>query len=86
MKRNKITLANRTLIAATGSIVAGALSAVLYRPLATVGVTVANNPTTLVPETSTRLYNGSCLAWVAIGNPATTAPAMTAAVIQVVER
>ena len=68
------------------SYVAGALSAVLYRPLATVGVTVANNPTTLVPETSTRLYNGSCLAWVAIGNPATTAPAMTAAVIQVVER
>ena len=68
------------------SYVAGALSAVLYRPLATVGVTVANNPTTLVPEISTRLYNGSCLAWVAIGNPATTAPALTAATIQVVER
>ena len=65
---------------------AGALSAVLYRPIATVGVSVANNPVTLVPETSPRLYNGSCLAWVAIGNPATTAPAMTAAVIQVVER
>lgn len=68
------------------SYVAGALSAVLYRPLATVGVTVANNPTTLVPEISPRLYNGSCLAWVAIGNPATTAPALTAAQIQVVER
>ena len=68
------------------SYVAGALSAVLYRPLATVGVTVANNPTTLVPEISTRLYNGSWLAWVAIGNPATTAPALTAATIQVVER
>lgn len=64
----------------------GALTAVLYRPLATVGVSVVNNPTTLVPEVSPRLYNGSCLAWVAIGNPATTAPALTAASIQVVER
>jgi hypothetical protein len=68
------------------SYVAGALSAVLYRPIATVGVTVANTPTVLVPEISPRLYNGSCLAWVAIGNPATTAPAITAATIQVVER
>jgi hypothetical protein len=68
------------------SYVAGALSGVLYRPIATVGVTVANNPTTLVPEISPRLYNGSCLVWVAIGNPATTAPAITAATIQVVER
>ena len=65
---------------------AGALSAVLYRTLATVGVTVANNPTTFVPEVSPRVYNGSCLAWVAIGNPATTAPALTSAVVQVVER
>lgn len=65
---------------------AGALSAVLYRTLATVGVTVANNPTTFVPEVSPRIYNGSCLAWVAIGNPATTAPALTSAVVQVVER
>ena len=76
-------LASVTLATSYG---AGALSAVLYRPLATVGVSVANNPTTLVPEISTRLYNGSCLAWVAIGNPATTAPALTAATIQVVER
>lgn len=68
------------------SYVAGALSGVLYRPIATVGVSVANNPTTLVPEISPRLYNGSCLAWVAIGNPATTAPAITAATIQVLER
>lgn len=64
----------------------GALTAVLYRPLITVGVSVVNNATTVVPNTSTRLYNGSCLAWVALGNPATTAPAMTAAEIQVVER
>lgn len=76
-------LASITLATSYG---AGALSAVLYRPIATVGVTVANNPTTLVPEISPRLYNGSCLAWVAIGNPATTAPALTAAQIQVVER
>lgn len=65
---------------------AGALSAVLYRKIATVGVSVANTPTILVPEISPRLYNGSCLAWVAVGNPATTAPALTAATIQVVER
>jgi hypothetical protein len=65
---------------------AGALTAVLYRTIASVGVNVANNPTTLVPEISTRLYNGSCLTWVAIGNPATTAPAITAAVAQIVER
>lgn len=68
------------------SYVAGALSAVLYRVIATVGVPTANSPTLLAPQTSTRLYNGSCLAWVAIGNPATTAPALTAATIQVVER
>ena len=65
---------------------AGALSAMLYRTIATVGVTVANTPSQVVPEISPRLYNGSCLAWVAIGNPATTAPAMTGAVVQVVER
>lgn len=76
-------LASITLATSYGG---GALTAVLYRPLATVGVSVVNNPTTLVPEVSPRLYDGSCLAWVAIGNPATTAPAMTAANIQVVER
>ncbi len=68
------------------SYVAGALSAVLYRPLAVVGVTTANVATTVVPTTATRLYNGSCLAWVAVGMPATTAPAIQAAAIQVVER
>jgi hypothetical protein len=64
----------------------GALSAVLYRTILVAGVNVANTPTLFVPEISPRLYNGSCLQWVAIGNPATTAPAMSAAVIQVVER
>ena len=68
------------------SYVAGALSAVLYRPIAVVGVTTANVATTVVPTTATRLYDGSCLAWVAIGLPATTAPALQAAAIQVVER
>lgn len=76
-------LASITLTTSYG---AGALSAMLYRTLAVVGVSVVNNPTTLVPEISTRLYNGSCLAWVALGNPATTAPAITSASIQVVER
>jgi hypothetical protein len=59
---------------------------VLYRTILVAGVNVANTPTLFVPETAVRLYNGSCLQWVALGNPATTAPAMTAAVIQVVER
>jgi len=35
---------------------------------------------------SVPLYAGSCLLWVAIGNPAATAPAITAATVQVVER
>lgn len=65
---------------------AGALTAMLYRPLATVGVSVANTPTVYVPDTSVPLYSGSCLLWVAIGNPATTAPVITAAAVQVVER
>ena len=65
---------------------AGGLTAMLYRPLATVGVSVANTPTTYVPDVSVPLYSGSCLLWVAIGNPATTAPAITAATVQVVER
>ena len=64
----------------------GALTAMLYRPIATVGVSVANTPTTYVPDVSVPLYAGSCLLWVAIGNPATTAPVITAATVQVVER
>lgn len=65
---------------------AGSLTAMLYRPLATVGVSIANTPTTFVPDVSVPLYAGSCLLWVAIGNPATTAPVITAATVQVVER
>jgi hypothetical protein len=65
---------------------AGALTAMLYRPVAMVGVSVANTPTTYVPDVSVPLYPGSCLLWVAIGNPATTAPVITAATVQVVER
>lgn len=68
------------------SYVAGALSAVLYRPIATVGVSVANNSTVVVPSTNTRVWPGSCLAWVALGAPATTAPLLTAATVQLVER
>lgn len=68
------------------SYVAGALSAVLYRPIATVGVSVANNSTVVVPPINTRVWPGSCLAWVALGAPATTAPLLTAATVQLVER
>lgn len=68
------------------SYVAGALSAVLYRPIATVGVSVANNSTVVVPSINTRVWPGSCLAWVALGAPATTAPLLTAATVQLVER
>ncbi len=64
----------------------GALTAMVYRPIAVVGVTTVNTPTPFVPEVSVPLYAGSCLAWVALGNPATTAPALTAANIQIVER
>lgn len=77
------TLASITLATSYG---AGGLTAMLYRPLATVGVSVVNTPTTYVPDVSVPLYAGSCLLWVAIGNPATTAPAITAATVQVVER
>lgn len=65
---------------------AGALTAVLYRTLAVAGVTVANTPSQVVPEISPRLYNGTCLMVVAIGNPATTAPAIASGVAEVVER
>jgi hypothetical protein len=68
------------------SYVAGALSAVLYRPLATVGVSVANNSTVVVPPSNVRVWPGSCLAWVALGAPAVTAPLLTAATVQLVER
>jgi hypothetical protein len=68
------------------SLGAGAISAVLYRPIATVGVAVANTPVVFVPEISPRLYNGSCLAWIFVGGTGTTAPAIGDATIQVVER
>lgn len=76
-------LGNITLGTSLG---AGAISAVLYRPIATVGVSVANTPVTFVPEISPRLYNGSCLAWIFVGGTGTTAPAIGDATIQVVER
>lgn len=77
------SVASVTLATSLG---AGAISAVLYRPIATVGVTVANTPVVFVPEISPRLYNGSCLAWIFIGGTGTTAPAIGDATIQVVER
>lgn len=77
------TLASVTLATSLG---AGAISAVLYRPLATVGISTANVPVVFVPPTSVRLYNGSCLAWIFVGGSGTTAPAIGDATIQVVER
>jgi hypothetical protein len=76
-------LGNITLGTSLGG---GAISAVLYRPIATVGVSTVNTPVVFVPEISPRLYNGSCLAWIFIGGTGTTAPAIGDATIQVVER
>lgn len=77
------TMASVTLAT---SLVAGAVTGILYRPIATVGVTVANTPVVFVPEISPRIYNGSCLAWMFVGGTGTTAPAIGDATIQVVER
>lgn len=77
------TLGNITLGTSLG---AGAISAVLYRPLASVGISAANVPVVFVPPTSVRLYNGTCLAWIFTGGTGTTAPAIGDATIQVVER
>lgn len=64
---------------------AGALSLMAYRVIAVAGVSVANNATIIVPRISPRVYNGSCLMVVALGAPAVTAPAITAAVAQIEE-
>ena len=77
------TMASVTLATSLG---AGAITGILYRPIATVGVTVANTPVVFVPEISPRIYNGSCLAWLFVGGTGTTAPAIGDATIQVVER
>jgi hypothetical protein len=77
------TLGNITL---GTSLVTGSITAVLYRPLASVGITTANTPVVFVPQTSVRLYNGSCLTWIFVGGTGTTAPAIGDATIQVVER
>lgn len=68
------------------SLVTGSVTFLLYRPIATVGVSVANTPVVYVPEISPRLYDGSCLTWLFIGGTGTTAPAIGDATIQVVER
>lgn len=67
------------------SLGAGAITAIVYRPLLAVGVTVANTPV-VIPDISVRLYNGSCLTWIFVGGTGTTAPAIGNATIQVVER
>ncbi len=77
------TLGNITLGTSLG---AGSISLVLYRPIVTVGVPTANAPAVVVPEISPQLFPGSCLAWIFVGGTGTTAPAIGAAEVQVVER
>ena len=67
------------------SLVAGAITAIVYRPLAAMGVTAVNAPV-VIPDINVRLYNGTCLAWIFVGGTGTTAPAIGDATIQVVER
>lgn len=67
------------------SLVAGAITAIVYRPLLTVGATAANTPI-VIPDINVRIYDGSCLAWIFTGGTGTTAPAIGDATIQVVER
>lgn len=68
------------------SLVTGSVTFLLYRPIATIGIGVANTPIVFTPEISPRLYNGSCLTWIFVGGTGTTAPAIGDATIQVVER
>lgn len=77
------TLGNVTL---GTSLLTGSVTFILYRPLATIGITTANTPVVYVPQTSVRLYNDSCLSWIFVGGSGTTAPAIGDATIQVVER
>lgn len=67
------------------SLVAGAITAVVYRVIASVGVSVVNTPVT-IPDINVRLYDGSCLMWVFTGGTGTTAPVIGDATIQVVEQ
>lgn len=69
----------------------GALSLVLYRPLARQGVSVANTssgslngPNGLNP--GVRIYNDTCFALTALGAPAVTAPGIYNGVIQLMDR
>lgn len=75
------------------SYVAGALSLILYRPLAQEGVTTANFPSgSLVGQNATgenpgiRVYNDTCFWLNAIGAPATTANPVYGGVIRLMDR
>lgn len=73
------------------SYVAGALSLLLYRPIQTDGVAVANFPSGSLASGArlnpgVRLYNGSCLDILRVGSTATTASGIYGAVAEVMER
>lgn len=72
---------------------AGALSLVLFRPLAREGVSVANTssgalngPTRPISSPGVRIYNDTCFALVATGAPATTAAGVYGGTIQLMDR
>lgn len=71
----------------------GALSLVLYRPLAREGVPTANTSSgsltgqqAIAANPGVRIFNDTCLALTAIGNPATTAPGVYNGIIQLADR
>jgi hypothetical protein len=72
---------------------AGALSLVLYRPLAGEGISVANyssgsfvGSNAIAENPGVRIYNGTCFGFQFIGAPATTAPSMYGGSIRLMDR
>lgn len=70
---------------------AGALSLVLYRPIAQTGVSIANTSSGSLngfqqTNPGVRIYNDTCFALTAIGAPAVTAPGIYGGVINLMDR
>lgn len=72
---------------------AGALSLVLYRPLAGEGVSVANyssgsfvGSNAMAENPGVRVFNGTCFGFEFLGAPATTAPSMYGGSIRLMDR
>jgi hypothetical protein len=70
----------------------GTMSLIVYRPLAMTGVTTANFPSgdltgaNMIMQPGVRLWNGTCLATIAKGAVATTAPLLYSGIYDVMER